>query len=92
MRKISVISLVIAVMLFSFFAGLLYFPYKNLNFEKSQIGVNLKDNRKMWGTPDKSDENQYEIVDTYYPMIPLNEYKFFFSKKDSLLIGRWKDN
>lgn len=46
----------------------------------------------MWGKPDKSEQNEFETIDTYYPVIPLNECKFFFSKKDNLLVRIWKDN
>lgn len=42
--------------------------------------MQLKDNREIWGTPDNSVENVYEIVGTYYLMIPLNKYKFFLVK------------
>jgi hypothetical protein len=73
-------------------AGILYFPYQNKKFEESYIGISLKDNRKKWGNPDKINETPYEIIDTYYPIVPLNEYKFFFNKKDSLMSRRWKEN
>ena len=86
-RKIVYVLLIIL----SLFIGLLYFPYQNKKFEESNIGMKLNENRKKWGKPDKTIEIQGNIIDTYYPIIPLNEYKFFFNKKDSLMNQRWKE-
>jgi uncharacterized protein YxeA len=91
MKKIILILTIITLMIISFMAGILYFPYQNKKFDESSIGTKLNENRKKWGKPDKVDVNQYEIIDTYYPIVPLNEYKFFFNKNDSLMNRRWKE-
>lgn len=71
--------------------GLFYFPYKSKKYYSSNIGIELKENRLIWGNPDKVNVTENEIIETYYPILPLNEYKFFYSKKDSLLVRKWKE-
>lgn len=90
-RKLFFALLLIFCSILSFFLGLLYFPYKNKKYEESNIGMKLNENRKKWGKPEKTIETKNDIIDTYYPIIPLNEYKFFFNKKDSLMNMRWKE-
>lgn len=74
-----------------FVLGMLYFPYKNKNFYSSSDGIRLSENRVIWGNPDKINVTETEIIETYYPFLPLNEYKFFYNKKDSLLTKKWKE-
>lgn len=89
-RIILTVFYFISIGLF-FVLGLLYFPYKSKKFYSSNEGIKLSENREIWGSPDKIIITENEIIETYYPILPLNEYKFFFNKKDSLLTRKWKE-
>lgn len=78
--------------LLSFILGLLYLQNQTIKFMKSiKNQTTIIENRKVWGTPDRIDYSESEIIETFYPIIPVNEYKFFFDKKDSVLIDKWKE-
>jgi len=91
MKKIFCIFLIIITCLLSFISGILYCTYQNKKFYDAYVGISLKENRKKWGGPDRIDKNKYEIVDTYKKLLPFNEYKFFYNKKDSLMTNSWKE-
>ena len=78
-------------MVISYSFGLMYFPNITKNFHETNEGSSLKNNRENWGRPDKIQINDYEIIDTYHAKFSLNEYKFFYDKKDSLLIKKWRE-
>lgn len=81
---------IISIITFFVF-GMLYFPYKTKKFYLSELGMKLNENRMIWGNPDKIDITKNEIIESYYPILPLNEYKFFYNKKDSLLVNKWRE-
>jgi cell division septal protein FtsQ len=89
-KFVLIVFYFISISLF-FVLGMLYFQYINKKFYSSNEGIELSRNRVIWGNPDKINIIENEIIETYYPILPLNEYKFFFSKKDSLLIRKWKE-
>lgn len=91
MKKNYVILIVIVLCLISFMSGIVYCSFLNKKFYDSNIGMSLKENRKRWGKPDRIDINNFDVIDTYKSILPLNEYKFFYKKNDSLLYNRWKE-
>ncbi|MFL9834642.1 hypothetical protein [Chryseobacterium terrae] len=91
MKKTYKILIMIIFSLISFISGTIYCSYINKKFYDSNIGMTLKENRKVWGKPDKIDINRFEIVDTYRSILPLNKYKFFYKIEDSIMIRSWKE-
>lgn len=88
---IYIITVIISNLL-SFCLGIFYYQNKSIKFLKSVNNqTTIIENRKIWGKPDKIDYNENEIIETYYPILPVNEYKFFFNKKDSILTEKWKE-
>lgn len=65
--------------------------YLNHRYKFSQVkeGMKIPESRKILGNPDESKYFGNEIMDVYY-YFPTAEARFFYSKKDSVLINSWR--
>lgn len=65
--------------------------YKEYQFKNNiQIGMMPKEVKNIYGKPDMVSGDDNVILYTYYYF--LNKNVFYFSKKDSMLTVKWREN
>jgi hypothetical protein len=68
-----------------------YFFRFEIVFLNTKIGVTINENTKIWGMPSYIGGDKSSII-YVYKKYPTNKYVFIFSKKDSILEKKWKEN
>ena len=85
------IILILFVIITSFFSGLGYVGYRNRNHQLCKSGMTIKETKDILGVPDRVQLDSKYITNTYYLFL-VNKYSYTYSRKDSLLIKKWKEN
>ena len=60
-------------------------------YNNTKLGTRLDENIKTWGKPSYIGGDKSTII-YVYKVYPTNKYVFIFSKKDSILKKKWKEN
>lgn len=81
--KIITVSIVLVCLLYFFRFEITYF--------RTIDKIKVDQNRKIWGKPSFVVIQRDNFVDIYKKN-PSNKYVFIFSKKDSILEKKWKEN
>jgi hypothetical protein len=86
MRNLLKIILVLIVIA----SGIYFFRFEIL-YVSTKTGTRLDENIKTWGIPSYTGGDSTKIIYVYKKK-PVNKYVFIFSKKDSILEKKWKEN
>ena len=85
------ILLYLVIFCFGFFSAVFYTRILNKRYEEMSINKSIKLTKNSWGEPDLNYINEKEISYVYKTFL-INKFVFTYSKKDSLLVKKWKEN